>query len=132
MSPAQGTFYLTRGNETRLVLGLIKLELKCADGSLSREERKDVDPKSVLVLVMVRNVSSSAFCPTFGVPSRSRIWRASLPIFILTDGGASYLLKISKQRITNQERIIKDKAFRRILKGRIREGGVGGGDVQQV
>jgi hypothetical protein len=62
-----------RGNETRLAFGLIKLEPGCAGGSMSREERKDVDSRSVLVLVIVRKVSSKAFCAAFGVPLRSRI-----------------------------------------------------------
>jgi hypothetical protein len=53
---------------------------------------------------------------------RSRIRRASSVIFSLTHGGASYLLEIGKRRITNQERMINDEVFRRILRGRIRVG----------
>lgn len=65
----------TRGSETRLPAGLVRLELICvvAAGSMSRDDRNDVLSSSFLVLVMVKNESSKLPCSGKGVPFRSRI-----------------------------------------------------------
>ena len=63
------------GREIRLPPGLTRLPASRPGpgGSMSRDERKDVLSKSVLVLVMVRNESRSVFCCALGVPLMSRI-----------------------------------------------------------
>lgn len=61
------------GSAMRLVTGLPTAKL--ASGSISRDVRKDVLSRSVLVLVIVRNESRRLFCSVLGVPFRSRICR---------------------------------------------------------
>jgi hypothetical protein len=65
----------TRGSETRLPVGLARLELICvvAVGSMSRDDRNDVLSSSFLVLVMVRNESRRLLCSGRGVPFKSKI-----------------------------------------------------------
>lgn len=65
----------TKGSETRLPAGLVILELICAvaAGSMSRCDKNDMLSSSVLVLVMVKNVSRRLFCSDRGVPFKSRI-----------------------------------------------------------
>lgn len=65
-----------RGRIIRLAPGLTRLPpaWPVADGSISREDRKDVLWRSVFVLVIVRKESSRLFCTDFGVPFKSRIW----------------------------------------------------------
>ena len=61
------------GSAIRLVAGLPTAKL--AGGSISKDVRKDVFSRSILVLVMVRNESRRLFCSILGVPLRSRICR---------------------------------------------------------
>jgi hypothetical protein len=64
------------GRETRLPPGLVKFPLFTVSvgGSISKEDRNDVDSRSCLVLVMVRKESRMLFCSALGVPFRSRIF----------------------------------------------------------
>jgi hypothetical protein len=64
------------GRETRLPPGLAKFPLFTVSvgGSISKEDRNEVDSRSCLVLVMVRNESRILFCSALGVPFRSRIF----------------------------------------------------------
>jgi len=63
------------GRDTRLPPGLAKLPLLTVKvgGSMSREDRNDMESSSSLVLVIVRNESRTFFCSAFEVPFRSRI-----------------------------------------------------------
>lgn len=65
-----------KGRDTLLAPGLMRLPPECpvAAGSMSREERKEVLSRSVLVLVMVRKESRRLFWVDLGVPLRSKIW----------------------------------------------------------
>lgn len=62
------------GSDSTLAFGVAsELDVRgVADGSISREVRNELDSRSCMVLVMVRNLSSSAFCSVLGVPLRSR------------------------------------------------------------
>lgn len=61
-------------SDNALLLGVRK-ELEVmgpGGGSMSSEDKNDVDSRSCIVLVIVRNVSSTWFCSVRGVPLRSR------------------------------------------------------------
>lgn len=75
--PPDDTCATKLGNETRLPPGLeVVLTMLPAEGSISRDDKKDAFSSSGLVLVIVRNESSSPPCSAFGVPLRSRICEA--------------------------------------------------------
>lgn len=59
----------------RVVAGVVLAIEEMAEdgGSMSREERKEVDSNSEFVLVMVKKKSRREFCSFGGVPFRSRI-----------------------------------------------------------
>lgn len=59
-------------SDTRLLPGLVMFAIM--EGSMSREERKEVLSSSDFVLVIVRKESRRSFCAAFGVPFRSRIF----------------------------------------------------------
>ena len=72
--PPDDTWATKLGSDTRLPPGLeVLLTMLLTEGSMSSDDKKDAVSSSGLVLVIVRNESSSPFCSVFGVPLRSRI-----------------------------------------------------------
>ena len=76
--PPDDTWATKLGNDTRLPPGLeVAVTMLPAEGSISSDDKKDAFSSSGLVLVIVRNESSSPPCSAFGVPLRSRIYKES-------------------------------------------------------
>jgi len=76
--PDDDTWATKLGNDTRLPPGLeVVATMLPTEGSISSDDKKDAVSSSGLVLVIVRNESSSPFCSAFGVPLRSRICEES-------------------------------------------------------
>ena len=67
------------GSAILLAPGLTREPPACpvVGGSISSDERKELLPRSVLVLVMTSNASWRLLCVALGVPFRSRICRGS-------------------------------------------------------